>query len=535
MRMKIFLVPVVCVIFTAACTPSDSPVEEGEFTLSPETPVTVARGQIPGVLSDHNPDIIAVQGVPFAAPPVGNLRWKPPEPVSSWTGIRDASSPGPMCPQVGRGNQPQSEDCLFLNVWTPVKTSEPLPVMVWIHGGGYRLGAGSGTDGAPLASRGVVLVSINYRLNVFGFLAHPALSAESEHNASGNYGLMDMVSALGWVQDNIASFGGDPDRVTIFGESAGGGSVMSLMVVPQATGLFHRAIAQSTYVPGWARGLTDAPPGWEPAEDQGQWIAENLNATGAAASEAMRSASTEQIMEAARVGSGSVFTRTPPIWAPNIDGWYIPDDPLLMHDSGKQHDVPLIAGMTGNEGSLFRNRLEINDVAAFKSHIETHYASVGDQALDFYDVSSSDELNAGIDHLIHDMIFAGPVRSQVSNHSQKTNKAWLYSFSRIPPTEGGTNWGAHHAAELPYVFGTMSPPTPWTDIDRHVSNTIMSYWTQFAASGDPNSPGLPEWPPFESKTDQFLTLDAAIAVGTGLHRDGAELFSQFEASQRKEN
>ena len=513
------------------CNQPETKKEAPRLVLSADNPVSVTGGQIQGEVSDTNPEVIAFTGVPFAAPPTGGLRWQPPKSVIAWDGVRDAKTPGPLCMQAGSQDQQQSEDCLYLNVWTQRESTEPLPVMVWIHGGGYRLGSGSGYDGTPLASRDVVLVTFNYRLNVFGFLAHPALSVESEQNASGNYGLMDMIAALEWVQDNIVQFGGDPDRVTIFGESAGGGSVMTLMIVPQAEGLFHRAISQSTYVPGWDRGLTDAGAGWEAAEIQGAWIAKALSAPAADPLPTMRAATSAAVIEAAKVGFGSVFTRTPPVWAPNVDGWIVPNDPLIMYRESRQHNLPLITGMTGNEGSLFRSRAGITNVEDFESYVHTHYPTIASEALAFYQVTSADRLDASIDHLIHDMVFAGPVRAQLKAHAQVASAAWLYSFAQVPPTDMGTRFGAHHAAELPYVFGTMGSDTPWTDIDRKVSDLMMSYWTQFAATGNPNRENLPTWPTFDA-SDRHITFAADIEEGTGLHREGAALFDRYEESLR---
>ena len=455
----------------------------------------------------------------------------------------------PICLQAGDPGEPQSEDCLFLNVWAPREPTEPLPVMVWIHGGGYRLGSSSrwSYDGSPLVSAGVVLVTINYRLNVMGFLAHPALSAESEHGASGNYSLMDMVAALVWVRDNIATFGGDPHRVTIFGESAGGGAVMSLIIVPHAENLFHRAIAQSPYVPGWDRALRAPARGWESAEAQGLRVADAVGATGDNPLAAMRAVSANDLLAAAGVGDGNVLMRAGAVWAPNVDGWYIPEDPLLMYDAARQHRVPLIVGVTGNEGSVFRSRPAVERVDEFESYVRTQYEAVAPEALERYGVTSDDAVPQGIDHLLHDMIFAGPARAPLRAHARAMAPAWLYEFAHVPPTTMGERFGAHHAGELPYVFGLMAyaddageETSPfaaegkWTAADRQLSATIMSYWTRFAASGDPNGDGLPAWPPFALDTDQYLKLADPIVVGTGLHKKGAELFDRFETARRGE-
>ena len=291
-----------------------------QTVLDPAAPVMVTGGAIRGAVSAADAEIVAFKGIPYAAPPVGDLRWRPPEPVVGWEGVRDASESGAICVQNGGRNVTQDEDCLFLNVWAPRETSAPRPVLFWIHGGGYTGGSGSTAiyDGTPLAADGAVVVTINYRLNVFGFLAHPALSAESLHGASGNYGLLDMVAALEWVRDNIATFGGDPGRVTIFGESAGGGAVMSVMLMPQAEGLFHGAIAQSNWINGWDRPLAEAARGWEAAETQGLRVAAALGIVGNTdeALAAMRAASAADVLAASNADAGSPFMRNGNVWAP---------------------------------------------------------------------------------------------------------------------------------------------------------------------------------------------------------------------------
>ena len=547
-----------CVIALIASTmacgqPESDPADAAPpiVSLSPDVPVTVTGGQIRGAYAEANLDIMTFKGVPFAAPPVGELRWRPPEPVEPWTGVHDATTTGSICVQAAGGlepQEPQSEDCLFLNVWAPREPTEPQPVMVWIHGGSYTGGSGSTPlyDGTQLASQGVVLVTINYRLNVFGFLAHPALSAESDHDASGNYGLMDMVAALEWVRDNISAVGGDPDRVTIFGESAGAGAVMSVMLMPQSEGLFHRAIAESSYVIGWDRQLRDAVGDWGAAEAQGVQIAEALGATGEDALATMRGSISAEVSAAARTEAANIFSRSGYVWAPNVDGWTIPDDPLLMYEDGQQHNVALITGINGNEGSLFTPQLQIDDVAGFETYVRTVYPSVADDLLAHYDATSPGSVGAAIDHLVHDMFFAGPVRTQATTHVKVTSPVWLYHFTRVPPTDWGATMGAHHAAELVYVFGGMTPrsATPsgdplalmtmgdWTETDRQLSETMMGYWVQFAATGNPNRDGLPAWTEFDALTDQHLTLGDSVGEGSGLHNEGAELFTEFETRWR---
>ena len=513
-----------------------------QTVLDPAAPVMVTGGVIRGAVSARDADIVAFKGIPFAAPPVGDLRWRPPEPVVGWEGVRDASESAAICIQNGGQNVTQDEDCLFLNVWAPRESSEPRPVLFWIHGGGYTGGSGSTAiyDGTPLAADGAVVVTINYRLNVFGFLAHPALSAESPHGAAGNYGLLDMVAALEWVRDNIAAFGGDPGRVTIFGESAGGGAVMSVMLVPQAGGLFHGAIAQSNWINGWERSL-------ETAAAQGVRVAAALGIAEDAEdpSAAMRAASAADVLAASNADTGSPFMRTGNVWAPNVDGWVIPDDPLAMYRAGRQHAVPLITGLNGNEGSLMTRGMDIPDAAAFEAYVRSVYPALADDMLAHYDAASP---AAAVDKVVHDLYFAGPVRAHAEAQSAAGAPTWLYHFTHVPPTAWGAALGSHHAAELVYVFGTLTrrdeggerplgltPVGDYTDTDTALSATMRAYWVQFAATGDPNREGLPPWPAFDAETDRHLELSSAIGPGTGVDTAGAALWEALQAARRGGN
>ena len=513
-----------------------------QTVLDPETPVMVSGGAVRGAAAARNADVVAFKGIPYAAPPVGDLRWRPPAPVRGWQGVRDASASGPICIQNGGQDVPQDEDCLLLNVWAPRETGAPRPVLFWIHGGGYTGGSGSTAiyDGTQLAADGAVVVTINYRLNVFGFLAHPALSAESPHGASGNYGLLDMVTALEWVRDNIAAFGGDPGRVTIFGESAGGGAVMSVMLVPHAGGLFHGAIAQSNWINGWDRQL-------EAAEAQGVRVAAALGIAEDAEDPlaAMRVASAADVLAASNADAGNAFMRTGNVWAPNVDGWAIPDDPLAMYRAGRQHPVPLITGLNGNEGSLMTRGMDIPDAAAFETYVRSVYPELADDMLAHYDASSPAAAKAAVDKVVHDLYFAGPVRAQAAAQAAAGAPTWLYHFTHVPPTAWGAALGSHHAAELVYVFGTLtrrdeggerplglSPVGDYTDTDTALSATMRAYWVQFAATGDPNREGLPPWPAFDPETDRHLELSSAIAPGTGVDTAGAALWEALQAKRR---
>ncbi len=541
-------------VAATACSPPDAEAPGlgsiAADSLSADLPVRVTGGEIRGIPSDTNAAIMAFRGIPFAAPPVGDLRWRPPQPIEPWEGVRDATEAGAICVQGGGQDLRHSEDCLFLNVWAPREIGdEPLPVLYWIHGGGYTGGSGSTQiyDGTRLAADGAVVVTINYRLNVFGFMAHPALSAESPHGASGNYGLMDMVAGLEWVRANIATFGGDPDRVTIFGESAGAGAVMSVMLMPQAGGLFHRAIAQSNWIHGWDRPLRGSPPDFASAEAQGLSVATRLQVEGdgSDALSQLRAIEANAVLAAANEGAGSPFLLAGYVWAPNVDGWTIPDDPLSMYDQGLQHDVPLIVGMNGNEGSLMTQGLAIESPDAFVEHVRSLYPGQADAMLAHYDAGSPDRVRRGLDHLVHDMYFAGPVLAHARSQAALSSPVWLYHFTHEPPTAWGQTLGAHHAAELVYVFGTLttgdepgerllglSPVGDYTEVDQQLSDAMRAYWLRFAATGDPNGAGQATWPAFTAASPAHIELGAVIEAGEGVHANGAALWDQHEADRR---
>ena len=526
---------------TTACATPAPEIPSPLVLLSSDLPIGVTGGQIQGSLAYDDPEVAVFKGIPFAAPPLRELRWQPPKPVIAWDGVRDATAAGPICMQGG--NQGQSEDCLFLNVWAPRESITPRPVMVWIHGGGFVSGSGSDalTDGTRLASQGVIVVTLNYRLGPFGFLAHPVLSAESTHNASGNYGLLDIVAALEWIQDNVEKFGGDPDRVTLFGQSAGGGAIMSVMLMPQSRGLFHRAIAESTFITGWDRRLRQTFGGMQAAEAQGTALVDALETKGSDPLTTMRSATPAEVFQASN--KAGFFGLA---WAPNVDDWSIPDDPVLMYENGRQHQVPLITGLNGNEGSLMTAQMSIDSVDAFESFVHTSYPSIAEQAIVHYGVTSAEQAKPGIDHLFHDMWIAGPVTTLANHHANSTAPTWLYHFPRVPPTEMGTSLGSHHSAEIPYVFGNLlnrgnqSTENPvnhpmmvgdWTELDHMLSEAMMDHWTQFSATGDPNREGLTEWPAF-TETAQFLRFTDRLEIDTELYTTGFSLYTNYQKARQ---
>ncbi|MEE9435769.1 MAG: carboxylesterase family protein [Candidatus Adiutricales bacterium] len=478
-------------------------------------PIRMDSGVIRGSTTGQDDSISVYKGIPYAAPPVGELRWRPPAPVEPWKGIRPATEFGPAAPQgfsnFGGINEKvwQSEDCLFLNVWTPAKSpDERLPVMVWIHGGGFAIGSGSnpGYTGANLCEKGVVIVTINYRLNIFGAFAHPLLTKESGHNASGNYGLMDQVAALKWVQRNIRSFGGNPDRVTIFGESAGSRSVTLLVASPLSEGLFHGGICQS----GATR---DVSQSLEDREKEGIRTAE---AVGARTLDELRSRTFSDFDAFLAFNSNPVgaFNSNP-----MVDGRVIPDDPRSIYAEGKQHRVSLIIGSNADEGTLGLGNTRIKTTEDFKSFIGHRYNENADEVHSLYAPDTDESVYEALNRHQTDRNMTLHARKQVRWMEKAGAKSYLYHFTRVPPTKVGQRLGSHHGAEIAYIFGNFGPGgDELTEIDRKLSWAMMTYWTQFAASGDPNYNRLPNWPAYRTENDAYLELGDDIKAGENLHK-----------------
>ncbi|MBW2324819.1 MAG: carboxylesterase family protein, partial [Deltaproteobacteria bacterium] len=475
--------------------------------LTSQGPVRIDSGLIKGAATGTDKSISVYKGIPYSAPPIGEMRWRPPESVTPWKGVRSATEYGPSAPQAissfgGITERTwQSEDCLYLNIWTPAaEPDEKLPVMVWLHGGAFSIGSGSNPQyaGMNLARKGVVLVTINYRLNYFGPFAHPLLTGESEHHASGNYGLMDQVAALRWVQRNICRFGGDPDCVTIFGESAGSRSVTLLMVSPLAEGLFHRGICQS----GATRDVSQSR---EEREEACRKLAEKVGA---------------ETLQDLRAKTWDEFASAGPFNTnPLVDGWVIPGDPRDLYAQGKQHDVPLIIGSNLDEATLFILESPIKTVEDYKRFINRRYKENADRVLGLYPVKNDGDVHEALNRHATDAMFTLHARKQARWMEKAAAKTYLYHFTRIPPTSGGEHLRAHHGAEIAYAFGNMGPG--WGDaaeVDRALSDAMMTYWTQFAATGDPNADGLPDWPAYETETDQYLELGEEIKAGSNLRK-----------------
>jgi para-nitrobenzyl esterase len=493
--------------------------------------VKVTGGQLQGVIADG---VASFKGIPFASPPVGDLRWKAPEPSNAWTGIRKADVYAAGCMQdssmvrmVG-ASVSVSEDCLYLNVWTAATNAgEKRPVMVWIHGGAF-VGGMTGTpmfDGTKFAQKGVVLVSIAYRLGIFGFMAHPELSRESG-KGSGAFGIQDMIAGLKWVKTNIAQFGGDPSCVTIFGESAGGIAVGMLSAAPAAKGLFQRAISESGgsfAPPRIADEAGQNVPSLKLAESNGESFLKKL---GAADIKAARALPAEQIQKAAGggMGAGSSF------W-PVADGYAIPGDPYELYEKGRFNDTPILVGTNSNEGGLF-SRGPVT-AAAFEAQIRSGYGEKADVILSAYPHSTDADATRASADVFREFAFAWPTWAWARMQSGKgKGKAFIYYYDHRTPDSPD---GANHAAEVTYVFGNFGgiggAPRPE---DLALSDLIRSYWINFARTGDPNGSGLSQWPAFTEKNQEVMFFDTGANAKPIPNLEKLKAFDAYYSWRREE-
>lgn len=501
--------------------------------------VKTTAGLVQGTTADDG-RIRIYKGIPFAAPPVGELRWQAPRPATPWQGVRDATAFGSRCVQgqifADIVFTDKSEDCLNLNIWTPAKTADDrLPVMVWIHGGGFQAGSGAEPrhDGMAFARKGVVLVSVNYRLGVFGFFSHPELTRESGHNASGNYGMLDQVAALKWVHDNIGAFGGDPGNVTIFGESAGSMAVNALMASPLARGLFHKAIGESgAFFPRGPGGLSLTP--LAQSEERGVKFAAALGAESLAA---LRAKPADEILQLA--------LKTQPWFSPNQDGYFLPESVAAIFAAGKQAQVPLLAGWNADESRAGVVLGKQKPTAqSFADDTRKRFGDQADAVLKAYAASTDAEALESAAALASDLFIGYATWKWVETH-QKTGGAPVYRFSfdrKIPvPADHKVNGfpatardvGARHAGEIEYVFGALKlslPNVPWEESDRKLSDTMTTYWSNFARTGDPNGDGLPKWSRYDDK-HLVLHLDEAVSELQDARRARYEALDAYVAKQ----
>lgn len=478
--------------------------------------------------------VSAFLGIPYAAPPVGANRWRPPAPPSAWSGVRQASQFSASCQQtVGTGgfgpwtheyvvSGAVSEDCLYLNVWTPAQaTGDRLPVLVWIHGGGFSGGSASVPiyDGAKLAAQGIVVIGINYRLGLYGFMAHPALSAESPVGASGNYGLLDQIAALKWIKANVAAFGGDPDRITIAGQSAGAASVHHLIASPLARGLFARAIAQS----GSGMGL--AVPDRTTAEQRGVALMQAAGVTGIAQLRALSAAQLDaalgKMMMGAAPAGGLPF-------APIIDGLVLPD---AGYAGANINDTPILTGMTADEMTGLDPTIDHASSADVTARIERDYGALAPEVLKLYPAATDAQANATVRALARDRGLAS--MALWAEQRQKTSRHPIYAYlwTHWEPGPDAARYRAFHSSEIPYVFGTLdaSPERPFTDEDQRLSDELSGYWVNWVKTGDPNGPGLSQWPVFQTDGEAILEIGTRTMIRPILAPERLRIFREHVA------
>ncbi len=470
----------------------------------------------------------------YAEAPIGPLRWQPPRP-RAWDG-RHTTALASICPQTRYERQSpfywepshQDEDCLFLNVWSAGKDGERRPVMVWVHGGGYTRGAGSqpAFDGSALARLGAVVVSFNYRLGVFGFLALPELSDESGIG-SGNYALLDQLAALRWVRDHIAAFGGDPENVTLFGESAGAWSVSALQASPLARGLFHKAIGQSgglfepmRYLDRRNGALSSA---YEQSEDLLRLLAPKAPRPTLAELRAMPA---ETLLAAANSLAGLRYFQS----LPNVDGHVFKEEVRRTFAAGRQALVPVIVGSNRDEGTAF-TQLVPRTVRALQHHLEREYGVFASAFAAMYPFADdSQATQAGMD-LLRDRWFTWPARHWAEQMAQAGTSAWRYAFEWVPPILSANRLGAFHSAEIPYIFGTAANLGWRRDEDALLSRQMSLAWLNFARTGNPNGGGLPHWPKFRAEHDELLCFGARLEVVQHYLQEETDLVAAFQAQR----
>ena len=500
-------------------------------TAAQVTQARVEQGELAGTAQGS---VVAYRGVPYAAPPVAARRWRDPQPAAKWTGVRAADRFGANCQQdLTPGNRlgpwtheylitgPVSEDCLFLNIWTPARqSSEQLPVLFWIHGGAFTGGSGDVPiyDGANLASRGILVVSANYRLGVYGFLAHPELSAEGL-GASGNYGLRDQIAALAWVQRNIGAFGGDAARVTIAGQSAGAASVHDLILSPLAKGLFQRAIAQS----GSGMGLR-LPPKAD-AEAGGVRFARAAGATSLAG---LRALTPDQLGAAARKAAASAGSAGGLRFAPIADGVVLPASPDAALAEGRTNDTPILTGLTQDEGSAMNPAYRSSDQVAYRAALTRRFGAFAERFAGAYPAERSAASGPALsrDRGLASMLFWAESRRKTSQYP-----VYAYLVTHVEPGPDSATYGAFHSNEIPYVFDTLdkAPERGFTERDRDFAKTMGSYWVNFVTTGNPNGPGLAAWPKLEEGAS-IMELGDSLTARPALAEEKLRLFREYAAS-----
>ncbi|MGA2104204.1 MAG: carboxylesterase family protein [Methanoregula sp.] len=468
-----------------------------------------------GSVSGINQDGIRVYlGIPFAAPPVGDLRWRPPAPVQSWEGVRAATEYGATCPQAQKGSVAgiaalnMSEDCLYLNVWTPAKNvSDKLPVMIFFYGGGFTGVEGSMPmyNGTTLAEKGVIVVTTNYRLGALGFLAHPQLDRESPYNASGNYGILDQQAALKWVQDNIAVFGGDPSRVTLFGQSAGAESIYIHLVSPGSRGLFSQAIVESG--PFWANGaIINATHSKDYAEQFGDWYAKSLGCTGPYTLTCMRNLTPDALINATPSSPSEFWSTHTVMFEPNVDGWILPDTLDNLFLNHQEDAVPLMVGNNANDGTTLSADANMT-VPEYRSFLASRFGSDADAVFAQYPANSTAQVQIQLAQIMENADFIDSVKFAAGSMSDISPDTYMYRYSYIIP---GQPEGAFHGSELILLFRI-----PGISTDPAVADNVVDLWTRFAKTGNPNGGMDITWPNYTRETGQYLDINITPSVNAG--------------------
>jgi para-nitrobenzyl esterase len=471
----------------------------------------VEGGAVRGVVANG---VVSWKGIPYAAPPVGDLRWRNPQPVRPWIGVKEANRFGPACMQTD--NVPKSEDCLTINVWRPAQASaNALPVMVWMHGGAMVHGGAPIYPFDAMAAKGVMIVSMNFRLGRFGYFAHPALGAEAPDDVRGNYGFMDQLAALQWVQRNIAAFGGEPEEVTIFGESAGGGSVLAHLVSPMSRGLFQRAILQSPGTPGpRAKAIpsSDLATAEKIATDWSRSV--GVTDEGAAALKRLRALPAEKLVEgvssAATLKALAADTTPPGMAMSIIDGRFLPERPEATLAAGRQAMVSVIIGANDRD-------LPIGS-ASTKYELFGLFGPDADQARSLYDPLGNQTLDELKQQVFADRTLVEPARHFANEMVRAGQTVWLYRFAYVSEAQRGQNRGALHGYEIPFVMNipaALVGPTKVTPTDRAMADLISAYWASFALKADPNGGGRPMWPHHDRAIDRLIHFtNSGVIVGT---------------------
>ena len=502
---------VICLIligfsFLAGCTQkgSDAGVVKNDASI-----VKTDAGSVSGL---QQGSLRVYTGIPFAAPPTGELRWRPPAPVKPWDGVKETKVYSPACPQPAAADPMlnMSEDCLYLNVWTPAKSAdEKLPVMVFLYGGAFGKIAGSISEynGTALAEKEVIVVTPNYRVGALGFLAHPELDNESPHNVSGNYGLLDQIAAMQWVQRNIGAFGGDPSRVTVFGQSAGGESIFIHLSSPQSKGLFQQAIVQSGTF--WTNGAEiDAIYTKADAEQYGESFAQSLGYSGPGAIARMRMMSSGEIANATPWPASSFQMVNSRHFEPTIDGWVVPDAPENVFRLHRENPVPLIVGNNAGDGTALAANANMT-VPEYRLFIQNRFGSDAAAVLAKYPANSTAEVQLQLEQIMTDYDFTDAVKFVAGSMAETNQSTYRYLYSYVIP---GQPDGAFHGSETYLLFKIPLPPNPVND---QVSDNLIDLWTRFAKTGNPNGGMNVTWPKYTREGVQYLDIGAVPIVKSG--------------------